>query len=134
MAKQVPVGTHGEQTMSVEREHTLVHFDPQLPAVLSTPHMIGLMEWAASNALKPYLEGDEVSVGTAIHIDHRASATIGETVTAEAELQSFDGRFYTFSVSAKATKNGSAPLLLGKGTVNRAVVSLAKINARLNNK
>jgi predicted thioesterase len=134
MAKQVPLGARGEQEMSVEREHTLVHFDSQLPAVLSTPHMIGLMEWAASNALKPFLEGDEISVGTAIHIDHRASATIGEAVRAEAELQSFDGRFYTFAVSAKVAKNGGAPLVLGKGTVNRAIVSLAKINARLNNK
>src|ERR1035441_10525268 len=48
------------------------------------PNMIGMMEAAAYNALHPFCEGDEVSVGTAINIVHRAAATIGMKIKIEA--------------------------------------------------
>ena len=53
------------------KEHTLHHHDAALPLIYSTPHMIGLMEWAAANAMKPYCDEGEISVGTAINIEHR---------------------------------------------------------------
>jgi len=89
--------------------------------VLSTPHMIGWMEAAGYEALLPFCEGDEVSVGTAINIIHRAPAGIGAAVKCEAVLESVNGRFLTFRVTAH---NGSE--VIGHGTISRTFVSKSK--------
>ena len=118
MPKTIPLGTRGEAETTVELKNTLTAWKEHLPPVYSTPQLIGLMEAAAYNALEPFCEGDEVSVGTAINIVHRAPATIGQKITTEAVLESFDGRFYTFKVSAH---NGHE--VIGYGTIARAIVS-----------
>ncbi len=118
MPKPVPIGTRGEAETTVEPRHTLTAWRDHLPPVYSTPYMIGLMEAAAYNALEPFLEGDEVSVGTAINVAHRAPAAVGMKIKAEAVLENFDGRFYTFRVSAH---NGHE--VIGYGTIGRAIVS-----------
>src|ERR1700751_429148 len=101
MAKQVPIGAHGEAAVAEEFKHTLTAHHPQLPPVYSTPDMVRLMETAAFQAIQPYCEKDEISVGTAINIEHRAASGIGARIRAEASVESFDGRFYTVRVSAK---------------------------------
>jgi fluoroacetyl-CoA thioesterase len=83
--------------------------------------MIRLMETAAFLALQPYCEGDEITVGTSIHIEHRAASGIGSLIHAEAVLESFDGRFYELRVSARDDLQE-----IGRGTVGRAVVSVGK--------
>lgn len=118
MAKKVPIGTRAEVERRVEFQHTLSAWKPELPPVLSTPHMIGWMEAAGFQALLPFCEGDEVSVGTAINILHRAPTGVGTAVRCEAVLESLDGRFFTFRVSAH---HGSE--LIGHGTIGRAIVS-----------
>jgi len=121
MAKQVPMGARGEAAETVEFKHTLTAHHPQLPPVYSTPDMIRLMETAAFQALQPYCEGDEITVGTSIHVEHRAASGIGTRVRAEAVVESFDGRFYTVRVSARDRSEE-----IGRGTVGRTVVSIAK--------
>ena len=95
MSKAMPIGVRGAAKETVEHKHTLTAHHPELPPVYSTPDMIRLMETAAFNALHPYCEGDEITVGTAIHVEHRAASGIGARIRAEAVLESFDGRFYT---------------------------------------
>jgi fluoroacetyl-CoA thioesterase len=111
----------GEAEEIVELEHTLTSHHPELPPVYSTPDMIRLMETAAFYALQPYCEGDEISVGTAINIEHRAASGIGSKIKAEAIVEAFDGRFYTVRVSAKDDVQE-----IGRGMVKRAVVSVAE--------
>src|SRR5713226_7955305 len=101
MAKPVPIGARAEAEERVEFKHTLTFHHEKLPPVYSTPDMIRLMETAAFLALHPYCEGDEITVGTAINIEHRASAGIGALARAEATLESFDGRFYVLRVSVR---------------------------------
>lgn len=125
MAKPVPIGTRGGVEKSVEFQHTLTAWREELPPVLSTQYMIECMEEAAFNALLPFCEGDEVSVGTAIEVDHRAPTGIGAVVKTEAKLESFDGRFYIFKVSAY---NGAE--LIGHGTIKRAIVSKSKFEKK----
>jgi len=120
MPKQIPIGTHGEAETVVQAKNTLTAWKAHLPPVYSTPNMIGMMEAAAYNALEPFCDDDEVSVGTAINIVHRAAAVEGQTIKTEAVLESFDGRFYTFKVSAS---NGIE--VIGYGTIGRAIVSKA---------
>jgi fluoroacetyl-CoA thioesterase len=124
--KDVPIGARGEAAETVEFHHTLTAHHASLPPVYSTPEMIRLMETAAFRALQPYCEGDEITVGTSIHVEHRAATGVGTRVTAEATVESFDGRFYSVRVS---TKNGEQEI--GSGTVGRAVVSVSKFAARI---
>jgi fluoroacetyl-CoA thioesterase len=125
MSNPIPLGTRGEAETTVEFKNTLTAWKEHLPPVYSTPNMIGLMEAAAYNALEPFCEGDEVSVGTAINIVHRAASTMGMKIKTEAVLESFDGRFYTFKVSAH---NGIE--VIGHGTIARAIVSKAKFEEK----
>ena len=129
MAKQIPIGARGTAEETVEFKHTLTSHHPELPPVYSTPDMIRLMEIAAFNALQPFCEGDEITVGTAINIQHRAASGIGAKIRAEAVLEAFDGRFYTVRVTAWDDKQE-----IGRGTVSRAVVSLSKFVETLKNK
>lgn len=126
MAKPIPMGARGEAQETVEFKHTLTAHHPQLPPVYSTPDMIRLMETAAFLALQPYCEGDEITVGTAINIQHRAASGIGARIRAEAVLESFDGRFYTLRVTARDEARE-----IGAGTVGRAVVSIGKFVEKL---
>ena len=121
MAKQIPLGTRGEAQETVEFEHTLTAHHPELPPVYSTPDMIRLMETAAFLALQPYCEGNEITVGTSINIQHRAASGVGARIHAEATLESFDGRFYILRVTARDDVQE-----IGQGTVGRAVVSIGK--------
>ena len=126
MAKEIPLGARSEAEQTVEFQHTLAAHHPQLPPVYSTPDMIRLMEVAAFHALQPYCEGDEITVGTAIHVEHRAASGIGARIKAEAVVESFDGKFYTLRVHARDDARD-----IGQGTVNRAVVSLGKFLAKM---
>jgi fluoroacetyl-CoA thioesterase len=121
LKKDIPIGARGEAEETVEFKHTLTAHHPDLPPVYSTPEMIRLMETAAFHALHPYCEGDEITVGTAINIEHRAASGIGAHIRAEAVFESFDGRFYTLRVTARDDVQE-----IGRGTVNRAVVSIGK--------
>jgi predicted thioesterase len=121
MAREIPIGARGEARETVEFKHTMTAHHAELPPVYSTPDMIRLMETAGFLALHPYCEGDEISVGTAINIEHRAASGIGASIKAEAVLESFDGRFFTLHVTARDDVQE-----IGRGTVGRAIVSIGK--------
>jgi predicted thioesterase len=89
--------------------------------------MIRLMEIAAFQALHPYCEGDEITVGTSINIEHRAASGIGARIQAKAVLESFDGRFYTLRVTARDDAQE-----IGRGTVGRAVVGIGNFLKKSN--
>jgi len=126
MSKPVPIGARGEASEIVEHKHTIANFDPKLPPVFSTPAMIRLMEIAGLNAMQPYVEGDEITLGTAINIEHRAASMVDTKVTAEAVVEKIDGRFYTLRVRAWDDQKE-----IGSGTISRTFVSLGKLMAKL---
>jgi fluoroacetyl-CoA thioesterase len=126
MSKPVPIGARAEASEIVEYKHTLTAHHRELPPVYSSPDMIRLMETACFHALQPYAEGDEITVGTKIEVEHRAATTVGSKVTAEAILESFDGRFYAMRVRAWDDKQE-----IGRGMVGRAFVSVGKFLAKL---
>jgi fluoroacetyl-CoA thioesterase len=124
--RHVPPGTRGEACERVRHEHTLTARHPELPPVYSTPDMIRLMETAAFYALQPYCDDGEITVGTAIHVEHRAATGLGAEIRAEAVLDSFDGRFYVLRVTASDPARE-----IGGGTVTRAAVRLASFLGKL---
>lgn len=125
MAREIPLGAKGSAEETVEFKHTLTFHHPQLPPVYSTPDMIRLMETAAFHALHPFMDEGEITVGTAINIEHRAPTFEGTQLRAEAELASFDGRFYVLQVRVREGERE-----IGSGTVTRAVVNVAKFKAK----
>jgi 2-methylisocitrate lyase-like PEP mutase family enzyme/predicted thioesterase len=122
VTKSIPIGARGEAEQIVEFRHTLTAHNPSLPPVFTTPNMIGLMEKAAYHALQPYCEEGEITLGTAIDIEHRAATGIGSRVQAEAVLEAANGRFFTLRVTARDNTRE-----LGRGTVGRAVVQLKQV-------
>lgn len=126
--REAPIGVRGEAEETVAFEQTLTSRDERLPPVYSTPDMIRLMEIAAFRAVQPYCERDEITVGTSINIQHRAASGIGARIKAEAILESFDGRFYTFRVSARDDSRE-----IGRGTVGRAVIHVSRFLEKMKN-
>jgi fluoroacetyl-CoA thioesterase len=129
MARPIPIGVRGETAETVELKHTLSAHHPELPPVYSTPDMIRLMEIACFKALQPFCDEGEITVGISIHVEHRAASGIGMRIQAEAELESFDGRFYVMRVRAH---NGAREI--GRGTVGRAVVHVPSFVKRMREK
>src|ERR1700680_672533 len=126
MANAMPIGARGTAEETVEFKQTLRAHYAEVPPVYSTPDMIRLMETAAFHALHPYCEGDEITVGTAIHVEHRAASGIVARILAEAVLESFDGKFYVVRVTAWDDVQE-----IGRGTVGRAVVSVGRFLQKL---
>ena len=128
--KEVPIGAKGQFVLVVEAEHLANRFkDTTLPAVLATPVMIMVMENAALNAIKPYLEPGESAVGTRVEISHLAPTPAGLTVFGEAEVTRVNGRRLEFIV--RATDDVEE---IGAGTHERVVIELARLTKRLDAK
>src|SRR5690242_21952127 len=69
-----------------------------LPPVFATAFMVGFMEWACIEALKPYLLDGENTVGTHVYLSHVAPTPMGMKVTAQVELLEVKGRTLRFRV------------------------------------
>ena len=125
--KQIPVGAKGSFTLLVQPEHLANRFkDAMLPPVFATPVMIMVMENAALNAIRAYLDPGESAVGTAVNIRHLAATPAGRVVRGEAEVTRVDGRQIDFDV--RAIEGGKQ---VGAGSHSRAVIDLAKFVRRL---
>ena len=124
--KPVPIGATGKFEQTVETRHLASELDSSLAAVLSTPTMVAMMEQAAINAIKPFLEAGESSVGMTIEVSHTAATPPGHRARAEAEVTKVEGRRLEFSVRAFDDVEQ-----IGSGSHRRAVIDAAKFNDRL---
>ena len=126
----IPVGAKGSFTLVVAPEHLANRFkDAMLPPVLATPIMVLVMENAALNAVRAYLEPGESALGTVVDIRHLAATPVGQHVTAEAEVTEVDGRRIVFAVTARDEIEE-----IGKGIHERMVVDLRRLTQRLDAK
>jgi fluoroacetyl-CoA thioesterase len=125
--RAIPVGTKGTATLRVLPEHLANRFkDAILPQVLATPVMVLIMENAALNAIRAYLEPGESAVGTGVEIKHLAATPVGHEVTAEAEVTAVDGRLIKFNVVASDEIE-----VIGRGTHERIAIDLHRFNENL---
>jgi len=95
-----------------------------LPPVFATPVMI--MENAALNAIRAYLDPGESAVGTTVNVRHLAATPVGRLVTGEAEVTKVDGRQIEFTV--RATEGDKE---IGAGLHSLVVIDVAKFTRRL---
>jgi fluoroacetyl-CoA thioesterase len=125
--KSIPVGAAGSYSLVVTPEHLASRFkDATLPAVLATPIMILMMENAALNAIKPYLDAGESALGTRVDVRHLAATPVGRHVTGEARVTHVDGRRIEFAV--RATEGNEE---IGVGTHERVVIELKRLAERM---
>jgi fluoroacetyl-CoA thioesterase len=125
--QSIPVGVTGSFSLEVMPEHLASRFkDLTLPPVLATPVMIMVMENAALNAIKPYLDGGESALGTRVDVRHLAATPAGRRITGEATVTHVEGRRIEFAI--RATEGSEE---IGVGTHERVVVQLAKLAERM---
>jgi fluoroacetyl-CoA thioesterase len=128
--KSIPVGAAGSFSLLITPEHLASRFkDATLPPVLATPIMIMMMENAALNAIKPYLDAGESALGTRVDVRHLAATPAGRRVTGEAKVTNVDWRRIEFAV--RATDGDEE---IGAGTHERVVVELARLSERMRSK
>jgi len=119
-------GLTGEFTFAVEARHCIEFAEGGMPAVLSTPQLIGLLERTARQALAPMLDDDEQSVGTEIDLKHLAPTPLGARVTVVARVIQAEGREITFQVEARDEHERIA-----RGLHRRAIIRVASFARRV---
>jgi fluoroacetyl-CoA thioesterase len=125
--KPIPTGARGEYTLHVGREHLASNFkDTLLPPVFSTPYLVLILENAALNAIKPFLDPGESAVGTRVDVSHLLATPVGRTVTGHAEVTATEGRKVFFRVWG-----ADAEETIGSGTHERTVIDIARTLDRL---
>jgi fluoroacetyl-CoA thioesterase len=127
--KPILVGTKGSHSKTVAAADLASQIDPSLAAVLSTPAVVAMMEQAAMDAIRPFLDAGESSVGMSIDVNHTAATPPGHRARAEAEVTKIEGRRLEFAVRAFDDVEQ-----IGSGTHRRAVIDAAKFNDRIKTK
>lgn len=97
-----------------------------MPAVFATGFMVGLMEWACIDALRPHLDDGEGSLGVGINVSHVAATPPGMKVTVRVTCTRVDGKRLQWQVRAEDEHE-----LIGEGTHDRAVVRWDRFNAKV---
>jgi len=99
----------------------------QMPQVLATGYLVGLLEWACIEALKPHLDWPrEQSLGTHVDFSHLAATPPGLTVTVDVRIEKVEGRKLMFTVSAHDGVDR-----ITEGRHERHVIDAARFNAKV---
>lgn len=102
----------------------------QMPQVLATGYLVGLMEWACIEAIRPHLDWPrEQSLGTMVNFKHLAATPPGFTVTIDVRLDKVEGRKLGFTLTAHDGVDK-----ISEGTHERYVIEAARFNAKVEEK
>ena len=123
------IGTTGEFTFVVGQEHAINFATDGMPAVLSTPNLLGLLERTARESLHPFLEADERTVGVEIELRHLAPTPLGARVTLTTRVIRADGTQVTFQVEARDEQE-----VIARGVHKRAVINVESFARRVQRK
>ncbi|GAB3545234.1 thioesterase family protein [Noviherbaspirillum agri] len=112
---------------TVPRLYHDTHFCLDMPDVLATGYMVGLMELACTNGIMPYVDWpQEQSVGVHVNFSHLAATLPGMTLQIRGEVVEVEGRRVKFRVEAW---DGIDKIT--EGTHERMIIIPEKFNARL---
>jgi predicted thioesterase len=126
---EIPIGTMHEEGILAGAETAVDFMGTKEARVLGTPYMIGYMERACRNAVLPFLEPGEDTVGTHVNVYHLAATPVGMRVSFRAEVISVEERRVNFKVEAFDEVEK-----IGEGTHQRAIVTVARFGARVQGK
>ncbi len=123
--KPVPLDLVNRYEITPDTSHTAAAVGNVGVEVVGTPFLVGYFEIAAHQAILPFCEPGEVTVGTRIEVDHLAAALPGRKVTADAKVVAVEGRHILFEVEVR-----QGDRVLMKGRHGRAIVRLDRLLAR----
>lgn len=102
-------------------------FCRDMPDVLATGYMVGMMELACVNGIMPHVDWPrEQSLGVQVSFSHLAATPPGMTLTIRGRVTEVEGRRVKFHVEAWDGVDK-----ITEGTHERVVISPEKFNARL---
>jgi predicted thioesterase len=116
----------GEFEFVVEPQHAIDFAEGGMPAVLSTPNLVGLLERTARMTLAPLLDANERTVGVEIELRHLAPTPVGQKVICTARVIHVDGREIAFHVEAR-----DAVEIIARGSHRRAVIRVESFARRV---
>jgi len=132
MKESLQPGLSFQFSYTVPESRTVPHLLPEspefqeMPQVLASGFMVGLIEWACIQALKPHLDWPrEQSVGIAFNLSHTAATPPGLTVTIAVALQKVEGRKLAFAIRAEDGVD-----LISEGIHERFIIDAARFNAK----
>jgi predicted thioesterase len=111
--------------MAVTSDKTAAAVGSGSLAVFATPWMCAMMELAACNALAPFYDAGQSSVGTKLDVTHDAATPVGMKVCAEAEVIEVDRRRIVLKVTAWDETG-----VIGRGTHERFLINAEKFLAK----
>ena len=132
MKESLQPGLEYTHTYRVPENKTVPHLFPEskifqeMPEVLATGFMVGLIEWACMEALAPHLEPGEGSVGTLVNVTHTAATPPGMEVTVHVRCLEVDGQRTVWEIEARDEVD-----VIGKGTHERFCIDFDRFNARV---
>ncbi|AWH49101.1 thioesterase [Stenotrophomonas sp. SAU14A_NAIMI4_5] len=97
-----------------------------MPPVFATAMMIGFIEQTCIQALAPYLDAGQATVGTHVDVSHVAATPQGMRVSAQVELVAIEGRTLLFKV--RCEDEGG---LIGECLHRRAIIDSARFLQKL---
>jgi len=125
----IPIGAKMERHVAVTDENAISFLGHNEARVLATPWLIANLEWAARDAVKPYLLDGYDTVGTQVNVRHLAATPIGMQARFYAEVTAIDDRMVSFRVEAWDEKEK-----IGEGTHERAVINIERFARRVQSK
>ena len=116
---RIEPGASGVAKLSVASSDTAIaHRSGDVP-VLSTPRIVALVEEASIEAVADHLPAGYTTVGSAVQLTHLAPVAEGSAVTAEAVLDSIEGRRLIFKVTVNDDRGLVAAGYLTRVAVDR---------------
>lgn len=95
----------------------------------STPAMLGYMELACVNALRPHLPPGAMTVGSTVTLQHLAPTPAGAHVDIRVELREIDGKRLQFAFTVHDAREK-----VGEGIHDRYLVNQERFEKRLEQK
>ncbi len=129
MTNELREGIRGSSETVVDENNTALTMGSGELEVFATPAMVALMEEAAAESVKPYIDEKSTTVGTALEIEHISATPIGVSVRCESELCHIDGRKLVFNVTAYDNAG-----IIGKGRHERFIVEKERFMKKADSK
>ena len=126
MKSRPKIGEIGEQHFSTDARHAVEFAGDGMPAVVSTPNIVGFLERTARQTIAPHLDADERSVGIEIDIRHLAPTPIGQTIHCTARVIAVEGSKVSFQIEAR-----DAHEVIVRGLHKRAIIRLDSFTRRV---
>jgi predicted thioesterase len=107
-------------------KHAVEFHGDGMPAVVSTPQLVGFLERTARQTIASYLDADERSVGIELDIRHLAPTPVGQTIHCRAQVISVDGSKIQFQIEAR-----DAHEVIVRGLHKRAIIRTESFTKRV---